>query len=98
MAKLSAWLMNIKTEESYQLLDPDTRIGRSEDNDIVLGDKAISRRHALIRYKDGVFLLYDVGASVAIEVNHVIVREPHQLYEQDEILFGKSQFRFVSGL
>lgn len=91
-----AWLINVSTNKTYELRADDTRIGRTNDNDIVLTDKSVSRSHALIRRKNGIYLLFDLGASVAIKVNNVTVTEPHQLYAQDEIQIGKILFRFVS--
>lgn len=40
-----------------------TRIGRSEDNDIVLDDPRVSSHHAEIRLVDGVYRLFDLDST-----------------------------------
>jgi pSer/pThr/pTyr-binding forkhead associated (FHA) protein len=39
-----------------------TRIGRALDNDIVVGDASVSRHHASIEYRNGGFVLRDLGS------------------------------------
>ena len=58
------------------LVDRDIiRIGAQPDNDIVLADKTVSRRHAeVVRVRDGV-ILRDVGSTNGTHVGAVKVRE-----------------------
>ncbi len=48
-----------------------TSIGRSEDNDIVLDDAAVSRRHAQIAFDDGQFFMEDTGSAMGTLVEGV---------------------------
>lgn len=46
-----------------------TTIGRGPDNDIVLDDPATSRRHAHIEFRDGMYVLTDLGSANGTLVN-----------------------------
>lgn len=48
---------------------PVTSIGRSLDNDIVIEDNRVSRRHAQIRVQHGAFCLYDLASANGTRVN-----------------------------
>ncbi len=50
-----------------------TRIGRETDNDVVLDDKACSRRHAQIQFQDGKYVLTDLGSANGTLVNDLRV-------------------------
>jgi predicted component of type VI protein secretion system len=45
------------------------RIGRDSSNDLQLFDKRIAGHHARVDYRDGVFVLTDLGSSHAVTVN-----------------------------
>lgn len=60
-------------------------VGRSDDNDICIPDRRVSRRHATIYYKHGVFLLDDMGSSNGVFVNEQRVLEPYPLIHGDVI-------------
>ena len=49
--------------KTHQLTEGDTTIGRDQENNIVLADAAVSRRHALVRYQEGKTTLYDIGST-----------------------------------
>ncbi len=59
----------------FNLKGGDNRIGRVSDNDIVLRDRSISRRHAMIKGKDGQFTIEDLGSHNGIEVNGTKVQQ-----------------------
>ncbi len=40
-----------------------TRIGRALDNDIVIGEASVSRHHARIEYRNGSFIVQDLGSQ-----------------------------------
>lgn len=52
-----------------------TSIGRSLENDIILDDPEISRRHAQIRWRHGRFVLFDLGSRAGCLVNEMPVKE-----------------------
>lgn len=53
----------------YTLTGQQASIGRSSDNDIVLNDFSVSRRHALLKYESGEWVLYDNHSTNGIRVN-----------------------------
>lgn len=46
-----------------------TRLGRSEENDLVIKEDSISREHAAIRFEDGEFIIYDLNSSNGTFIN-----------------------------
>ncbi|TMD58592.1 MAG: DUF2662 domain-containing protein [Chloroflexi bacterium] len=62
-------------------------IGRAPDNDIVLDDRRVSRRHAEVRLRLGKHTLYDLGSTNGTFVNGKKVNEI-ALSEGDRITFG----------
>ncbi|HLM61033.1 MAG TPA: FHA domain-containing protein, partial [Pyrinomonadaceae bacterium] len=76
-------------------------IGRSKDNDIVLNDRRVSRRHAhvvaenaAIRIVDG----FEVNGEIHRSVNRVFVNNVPQLEKvlapDDQIIIGESRLVF----
>ncbi|HEX9149460.1 MAG TPA: adenylate/guanylate cyclase domain-containing protein [Thermoanaerobaculia bacterium] len=53
----------------YTLAREQASIGRSSDNDIVLNDFSVSRRHAYLRHENGEWMLYDNHSTNGIRVN-----------------------------
>jgi adenylate cyclase len=53
----------------YTLAGQQASIGRASDNDIVLNDFSVSRRHALLKFEGGEWLLYDNHSTNGIRVN-----------------------------
>lgn len=54
---------------------PVVNIGRQLDNQLVLDDNLVSRRHAQLRARDGQYLLTDLGSKHGLRVNNLVVRE-----------------------
>jgi len=50
-------------------------IGRSLDNDIVIDEASVSRRHAQLRRRYGQYVIYDLGSRSGTLVNGQVVRE-----------------------
>ncbi len=77
------------------------KIGRANDNDIVLNDRRVSRYHAHIRIENGQFILVDgyfVNGELRRSVNQVFVNGV-QAYEkvlqsEDIITIGSSRLEF----
>ena len=44
-------------------------IGRSSTNDLVLSDPELSRRHAVIQFQQGVYIIEDLGSKLGVIVN-----------------------------
>lgn len=87
----------------FEMNPVETRIGRAKDfNDIWISkdvDKSVSRRHTTIRYTDGNYVLTDRRSRNRTFVNQQQVSEEGEvvLKDGDEILIGKSIFRFIAG-
>src|SRR5262245_45870750 len=60
-------------------------IGRGEENDIQIAEKHVSRRHAVIRFRDGIFMIEDLGSANGTFVNDRRLTEPFPLAHGDVI-------------
>lgn len=70
-------------------------IGREADNDLVLNDSLVSRRHARIVIESNQLVIYDLGSMNGTRVNgQRIQRQP--LNEGDLIQIGDSQLRVTT--
>ena len=79
---------------TFALTTGDVTIGRDGENDIVLAESTVSRRHArLLRDKRGLFTIEDLDSSNGIQVNGRPVRYA-LLRSGDEIKVGDNFFRF----
>jgi len=91
-----AWLLVTEGPEQgreFQLTRPETHIGREGDNDIVLEDPTVSRRHVSVRWEGGQYYLYDLGALNPAKVNGRQVSRC-RLEDGDEILLGHTTLTF----
>jgi pSer/pThr/pTyr-binding forkhead associated (FHA) protein len=70
-----------------------TDIGRGGENDIVLDDPAVSRQHAKVRLEEGIFTIFDLGATNPTEVNGQEIGR-HQLLDGDRVTIGKTVLVF----
>jgi signal transduction histidine kinase len=69
-------------------------LGRGDDADFVLPDKAISRKHAEIFYRDGQWFLRDLESSNGTYVNEQRITEPIPLKSNDQIRCGATVVLF----
>jgi hypothetical protein len=73
-----------------------TKIGRIEGiNHIVINQSTISRKHAVIEYKDHSFWVKDMKSSNGTQVNGQRVTDMWQLNHGDTIAFDIYEFEFV---
>ncbi|PSN17221.1 adenylate/guanylate cyclase domain-containing protein [filamentous cyanobacterium CCP5] len=69
--------------------------GRSEDNNVVLPDRWISRNHAMLQcMENGEFYLIDLGSRNGSFVNGRRVSVPVTLQNGDALTFGQTELRF----
>jgi adenylate cyclase len=80
---------------SYQLLKQETTIGRSKENDIVLLDQSVSRKHAKITRTDQGYLLSDLGSFNGTLVNEALI-ESALLKHEDIIKVGLNTLTYLS--
>lgn len=70
-------------------------VGRSDDNTFVLGDRWISRNHAMLQSMDtGEFYLIDLGSRNGSFINGRRVSVPVILHNGDAITFGQTELTF----
>src|SRR5580698_5738283 len=69
-------------------------IGRALDNDIVLTDIAVSRKHFDLRYEAGAWVVVDRGSGNGTVVNGNLEDHPFMLANGDAIEIGNTTFRF----
>ena len=70
----------------YPLTAGVTTIGRSSDNDVVVPDDPVSRRHAQIRWDGARFVLEDLGSRNGTFVNGRRLDGPHVLRHGDQLV------------
>ncbi len=70
-------------------------VGRSDDNNLVLPDRWISRNHAMLQgMEDGSFYLIDLGSRNGTFINGRRVSVPVILQDRDVIVFGQTEITF----
>lgn len=77
----------------YELRDSAVIIGRYRDNDIVLTDRLVARRHArLIWQEDGSYRIDDLGAFTGIMLNgrRLTSYESQPLHDGDRLHIGRT--------
>ncbi|MCJ7622727.1 MAG: FHA domain-containing protein, partial [Anaerolineaceae bacterium] len=93
-----AWLrwQSIEGEQQELLLEKDVVIiGRSRDNDIVILDTRLSRRHAEIRLIDMCFHVTDLGSVNGTFLNGLRLETSQPLKDGDRIRTGNLEFIFA---
>jgi pSer/pThr/pTyr-binding forkhead associated (FHA) protein len=84
-------------EREYVLDGRDVAIGRAPSCDIVLeGDQLASRRHALLRFKEDVYSIVDLGSSNGTFVNDIEIREATELRDGDHVSIGGHEVIFYT--
>ncbi|PSB22225.1 adenylate/guanylate cyclase domain-containing protein [Phormidesmis priestleyi ULC007] len=70
-------------------------VGRSEDNNVVLSDRWISRNHAMLQsMENGEFYLIDLGSRNGSFINGRRVSIPVTLQNGDRLTFGQTEIEF----
>nr|WP_255424215.1 FHA domain-containing protein [Corallococcus sp. AB011P] len=73
----------------------EVKIGRTSENDLVLHDHGVSRRHARITARDGRYFAEDVGSANGTQLNGQPLGGEKQLRDGDRITVGPVEFTFV---
>ncbi len=81
-------------QPAYPMTTPDLFIGRDPSCAICLPERAVSRRHASLQCRDGVWVLRDLGGSNGTVVDGMFVSEV-ELEDLSEIRVGDAIFKFV---
>ena len=92
---LLVWTEEGKSVRSWMLKET-TTIGRSDDNDVVIPDRWISRHHARIALQGSRYVIDDQGSKNGVFVNGKRVTRPLPLEDGDRIqLAPRCQLIFV---
>lgn len=70
-------------------------IGRSESSGLVLPDKKVSRKHALLTEKNEAFFIEDQGSHTGTKINNTSVNGRTELHNGDIGTFGETQIEFL---
>ena len=90
-------LLDPSTQQAYLLRPGLNTIGRFPDNDIVLEESWISRRHGvLLVHHGGRCVLHDTASRNGTFVNDERIVEPTRLQRGDEIKIARRRLLFVS--
>ena len=81
-------------DASYSVDFLGLRVGRTPDNDVVVGDPSVSRHHCTISATEDGFLLTDLHATNGTKVNGQLVSH-WQLSDGDRLQVGDAEFRFA---
>lgn len=90
---------NPETNETQELTLAEgatASIGRLETNDICIREQHVSRQHAVINYRDGIFMITDLGSANGVYVNDRRINEPFPLASGDVIRLYVPEFRFAA--
>lgn len=80
--------------ETFPLAKAEISLGRDPKSDIFLNDITVSRKHAKISLKNGVFFLSDAGSLNGTYLNNERI-EVKALKHRDEIQIGKFKLLFL---
>ncbi|MBI4830642.1 MAG: FHA domain-containing protein [Candidatus Lindowbacteria bacterium] len=84
--------------QTYDMDKGKMLIGRAEDCDVVIDNLAVSRHHAMIEKKEGVFTINDLDSNNGTFVNGQRIEKPAALNFGDEIGVGKHILVFESSV
>ena len=83
-----------KPDAEYLLNGATTRIGRLDDNDIVLDDDDVSRYHAMITDTGTGFVITDLRSTNGVQVRRRQIQVNATLADGDQIRIGRCEFVF----
>jgi len=86
-----------KVAERFELKHPKIRIGRAPDNEIVLEDANVSRRHARLERRGERLFLIDEGSTNRTLLNDTDVVQEVVLENGDRIKTGSTIFKYLRG-
>jgi predicted component of type VI protein secretion system len=74
----------------YALDAPVVTIGRRDENNVVIKDPTVSRKHALIRREGDDFILVDNNSTSGVTVNGQAITGEYRLHDGDRVGIGGS--------
>ena len=93
--RIRGWLAVVKPRHGYSEY---VSLGRGPHNDIVLGDRSVSKDHARVYRSSGASVLVDVGSSNGTWHNQLRIdaMEHVEVHPGDEIQFGRVVCAYLS--
>ncbi|MDQ3011597.1 MAG: FHA domain-containing protein [Acidobacteriota bacterium] len=88
-------LVAVRGDSQFNLRRRLTRIGRNQDNDIMLDNDRVSRYHAEIARDGETFRVVDQQSRNGIWINGQRVQESAELKPGDRLRIGRQEFTFV---
>jgi len=82
--------------QAVELTQGTLSIGRADENNLVLEDSSVSRRHAVLTVDGAEYRLRDVGSRNGTRVNGRPVQET-KLVPGDAVQFGEVEARYEAG-
>lgn len=70
------------------------KIGRVDENDVIMVDPGISRSHVHVHGRRGVYLVEDLGSSNGTRLNGELIEGPEPLRDGDYIGVGQATLQF----
>jgi len=80
-----------KQHREFQLKEEPYTLGRDKENDIVVSDETVSRRHAQIRFENGRFIIEDLKSTAGVHVNRKRIKQACILSVGDDIFIGSTE-------
>jgi adenylate cyclase len=90
---VKATLRRIESGEQIELSGLSI-IGRSSESQIMVNDRRVSRRHAMIRKQNGSFYIFDLGSFNGSYLNGTRITAARQLNNGDTLTFAEHEFEF----
>lgn len=81
--------------KEYYSLDKEVYLGRGKDNQIVIRDPYISKRHLKIVEDEGNYYLEDLGSANGTYINEERILDVVKLKNGDRIRVGQIEFLYV---
>lgn len=88
--------LDFKIEEAYTL-DSDMTLGRGSDNDIILEDPFLSKKHARFILRDGKIYIEDLNSRNGTHINGKPIEKDIEvlLSDGDKLKMGNVEFLFI---
>jgi len=79
---------------TWTLGQEEIRVGRRQSNDVQLSSTKASREHALIRYENGQYMIYNLRSENPPLLNNMPVHQKQVIKPGDVIQFGEDVLRY----
>lgn len=93
MAKISL-KFHEETLQEFPLSESPVSVGRTDENEIVIKNLGVSRKHAQITKEDRDYFLEDMGSRNGTILNDKAIDKKTKLQDQDKITIGKHHLIF----